>query len=113
MPALDAEATIVESVESVLAQTVGELLDWIEQYNREDCHSTLLLRDWLLERRAECERQYDVEITWRPPGEAEGTDAQLEASAAVVALHDALLTGLSDDPAGWEPPSVRAGCWPS
>ncbi len=75
------------------------LLDWIEDYNREDCHSTLLLRAWLLERRAECERQYDVEISWRPAGEGKPTDSQLEASADVVALHDALVAAVPDDPA--------------
>jgi predicted RecB family nuclease len=74
------------------------LLDWIEDYNREDCRSTLLLRDWLLGRRAECERRYGVEIPWRPAGEARPPDSRLEASAEVIVLHDALLVGVPDDP---------------
>ena len=31
------------------------ILDEIEAYNEEDCLSTYLLRDWLLERKAEAE----------------------------------------------------------
>ena len=34
------------------------LLDQIDAYNREDCIATLLLRDWLLERRAEALEQF-------------------------------------------------------
>ena len=34
------------------------LLDQIDAYNREDCIATLLLRDWLLERRAEALAQF-------------------------------------------------------
>ncbi len=103
------EASVTDGEDSILkfeewlASGDQALLDWIEDYNREDCHSTLLLRDWLLERRAECERQYGVEIPWRPLGEAKPKDAQLEASAEVVALHDALLAGMPDDPADWQP----------
>ena len=54
-------------------------------YNEEDCHSTLLLRDWLLERRAECEAQYGVEIPWRPAGEARRATPELEAAPRNVA----------------------------
>ncbi len=36
-------------------------------YNEEDCLSTCLLREWLLERRAEAEAQYGREIAWREP----------------------------------------------
>ena len=44
-----------------------ELLEAIRAYNEEDCLSTLLLRDWLLERRAEAESQYGRELAWFEP----------------------------------------------
>ncbi len=36
-----------------IAEPDQRILDEIEAYNRDDCRSTQLLRDWLLERRAE------------------------------------------------------------
>ena len=47
------------------------LLDQIDAYNREDCIATLLLRDWLLERRAEALAQFGP---FPLPG-AEGAEA--------------------------------------
>ena len=41
-------------------------LDAIRDYNEEDCLSTYLLREWLLERKAEAAARYG-EITWREP----------------------------------------------
>jgi uncharacterized protein len=50
----------------------GAILEAIERYNEEDCHSTLLLRDWLLKRKSEAESQYEKAIPWRPqPAEAD------------------------------------------
>jgi predicted RecB family nuclease len=49
----------------------ASILDAIQQYNEEDCLSTLKLRDWLLERKAEAERAFRCQIPWRPaPDEA-------------------------------------------
>jgi uncharacterized protein len=45
------------------------ILRGIEEYNREDCLSTYLLREWLLERKAEAEAAWGTEIAWRPPPE--------------------------------------------
>jgi uncharacterized protein len=42
------------------------ILDAIERYNEEDCVSTLRLRDWLLERKEEAERQFGVELPFLP-----------------------------------------------
>ena len=98
------EAGVTDGEDSILKfeewLDTGEqaLLDWIRDYNEEDCHSTLLLREWLLERRAECEAQYGVEISWRPVGEGKPSDAKLEASAEVLALQRGLLAGVSDEP---------------
>ncbi len=43
------------------------ILDDIEAYNRDDCRSTYLLREWLLERRAEAMEQFGVELPLRDP----------------------------------------------
>ncbi len=43
------------------------ILDDIEAYNRDDCRSTLLLRDWLLDRRDEAVAQFGVELPLREP----------------------------------------------
>jgi uncharacterized protein len=45
------------------------ILAAIRDYNREDCESTRQLRDWLLARTAEAERQFDVAIPWFVKGE--------------------------------------------
>jgi uncharacterized protein len=101
MPAREASVTDGEDsilkFEEWLDSGEQSLLDWIRDYNEEDCRSTLMLRDWLLERRAECEAQYGVEISWRPAGEAKPTDAQTEASEEVVGLQKRLLDGVADD----------------
>jgi uncharacterized protein len=51
---------------------VASILDAIRDYNAEDCESTRRLRDWLLDRKAEAERQFGVEIPWYSV--AAGTD---------------------------------------
>ena len=76
-----------------------ELLEAIRAYNEEDCLSTLLLRDWLLERRAEAESQYGRELAWfepEPPRELK--DEAAEALAERERLRAELLAGLPDDP---------------
>jgi len=45
------------------------ILRGIEEYNREDCLSTYLLREWLLERKAEAEAAWGTGIAWRAPPE--------------------------------------------
>src|SRR5205814_1517093 len=42
-------------------------LDGIAAYNREDCLATLGLRDWLLDRRLETEREHGAAIPFLPP----------------------------------------------
>jgi uncharacterized protein len=66
-------------------------LDAIEAYNREDCLSTLALRDWLLELRDEAEREFGVPIPWRASREAPRPEARLEADARVAGLESALM----------------------
>ena len=47
----------------------AQILRDIEDYNEEDCLSTYLLREWLLERKAEAAAKWGVEIGWREPPE--------------------------------------------
>jgi predicted RecB family nuclease len=46
------------------------ILDGIEEYNEEDCYSTYLLREWLLDRKVEAEAEWATAIEWREPPEA-------------------------------------------
>lgn len=43
------------------------ILDGIEEYNEEDCYSTYLLREWLLERKAEADARWGARVEWREP----------------------------------------------
>jgi predicted RecB family nuclease len=76
-----------------------ELLEAIRAYNEEDCLSTLLLRDWLLERRAEAESQYGRELAWAEPDEPrEVSEEAAEAFTERERLRAELLADLPDDP---------------
>jgi uncharacterized protein len=81
-------------------ETGGDgLLEAIRAYNEEDCLSTLLLRDWLLERRAEAESQYGRELAWAEPEEPrEVSEEAAEAFAERERLRAQLLADLPDDP---------------
>jgi predicted RecB family nuclease len=99
------EADISGGEESVLLyerwrETGGdELLEAIRAYNEEDCLSTLLLRDWLLERRAEAESQFGRELAWfEPEPPREVSEEAAEALAERERLRAELLAGLPDDP---------------
>ncbi|HKU69191.1 MAG TPA: TM0106 family RecB-like putative nuclease [Candidatus Baltobacteraceae bacterium] len=48
-------------------RTQRKILDDIERYNEDDCRSTLLLRDWLLERRNEAIAQFGTDIPFHEP----------------------------------------------
>jgi predicted RecB family nuclease len=48
-------------------RTQREILDDIERYNADDCRSTLLLRDWLLERRKEAIAKFGIDIPFHEP----------------------------------------------
>lgn len=53
------------------------LLEQIQRYNDDDCRSTWLLREWLLERRCEAAAQFGFDIAWLPPPEPWEPDAQV------------------------------------
>jgi predicted RecB family nuclease len=57
--------------ESWLASGDDTILEDIERYNDDDCRSTHLLREWLLERRKERERSIGRPLKWRLCNEKE------------------------------------------
>ena len=74
----------------------SELLAQIERYNRDDCVSTLRLRDWLEQQRTALAAELGGELprlTVPEPKETEDSDAQ----KAVQQLVDQLTAGLPDD----------------
>ena len=68
------------------------ILDDIEQYNNDDCRSTMLLHDWLLERRAERGRALGGDIPWREPPAEPKADEETPADG----LAPRLLADLPD-----------------
>ena len=63
-------------------------LDAIAAYNEEDCLATLELRDWLLARRPEAEREHGVAIPFLPPEGRPAAEQTDEAPAKTVRLRD-------------------------
>jgi uncharacterized protein len=99
------EAEVKQAGDSVLRfekwRESGEadLLQAIEDYNREDCDSTLRLRDWLLAQREACEAEFDVQIPWRARGMPTEPDEEKSAALAeTLALQETLLKGVPEDP---------------
>ena len=93
----------LQTFQSVLAlggdkEAAKETVDKIEAYNRDDCLSTLRLRDWLENRRSELEVQTGValprpeQITGEP---SENLAEELNQARSIAAK---LLEGLSPDP---------------
>jgi predicted RecB family nuclease len=77
------------------------LLEAIERYNDDDCRSTWLLRDWLLERRGEAIERFGRDIPWRPAPEPWQPDP--EDAAELDAVRGALLAGIAEEPDDREP----------
>ena len=70
------------------------LLEEIERYNDDDCRSTWLLHEWLLERRSEAIEEFGEDIPWRGPPEPYEPDP--EARDEVDRLQAALLAEVPD-----------------
>ena len=92
----DAGTSIVEFetwLELGQGDSRDELLAQIEAYNRDDCISTLHLRDWLEGQRAELANELGVALP-RPivpePDETEDSEAQKAVNELVAALTDGL-----------------------
>ena len=77
-----------------------ELLAQIEAYNRDDCLSTLYLREWLEEQRAALVNEIGPEALPRPtptpPEETEETEAQREVRELIERLTEGLPENLTD-----------------
>jgi predicted RecB family nuclease len=67
------------------------ILQAIIEYNKEDCDSTLRLRDWLLERKAEAEQRSGTTIPWKETKEPEESPKRVEEDAATRARREHLL----------------------
>ncbi len=128
MPAEALPAAVATASDSVVAfaewllSKDPALLTAIEQYNSEDCISTLRLRDWLLDRRKEAVAQFGIEIPWReapdaasePVSDPDDRNADLRAQLLAVQCNEPeatarrVLAGLldyhrrEDKPEWWE-----------
>ncbi|MEQ1756938.1 MAG: TM0106 family RecB-like putative nuclease [Vicinamibacterales bacterium] len=103
----------------------ADILAAIRTYNAEDCESTRLLRDWLLERRLEATRQYAVDIPWATTARAveespEDYDenmtlrADLAAAGHAMALTEpdgALAAGLLTNLVDYHRREAKPGWW--
>ena len=74
----------------------------VETYNRDDCLSTLFLRDWLELRRTELERR-DGPIARPADKTGNASEAIEERAAEVQVVFDALTAKLPEDRASWGP----------
>ena len=96
-PVTEAGFSVVE-YERWMRERDDAILQDIADYNRDDCISTLELRAWLEERRAEAMRAFP-QATWARPEIVSGlpSEAQEERSAAVQQRMDALTDGVHPD----------------
>ncbi len=74
-----------------------EILRAIADYNRDDCISTMGLRDWLLVRRAEAERIAGGELDWFDHEVIERSDEALALEDETARLIAGLVEGLPED----------------
>ena len=89
--------------ERYLEERDESILEEIERYNEEDCLSTLLLREWLLERRSEAEDECGHEIPWFAGGEEKGEEPEEEWRLDIERIKAELTADVPDevDPADW------------
>ena len=96
-PVTEAGFSVVE-YERWMREHDQSILDDIAAYNRDDCVSTLLLRDWLEDRRAQAVNEFPEAIWSRPTvGDGLPTEAQSARMAEVQIRVDALMAGLPAD----------------
>jgi predicted RecB family nuclease len=70
----------------------------VEDYNREDCESTVALRDWLEERRRAFEQERGVSLARLPMGAAEeGSENVQEIERKLAELMTRLFAGVPED----------------
>ncbi len=98
--------TALQSFEAVLALGASDkaaqgLLETIEGYNRDDCFSTLRLREWLEECRRELETKRGAALPRPALGSGEPSPELGERLAEVGAIADRLVADLSPDESTW------------
>jgi uncharacterized protein len=81
----------------------------LADYNRDDCVSTLLLRDWLEERRRDAIMNHGWDMPRPAPAAVEASEALTEWQAVTRAREEALRDGVPADPA--ERTAEQAGRW--
>jgi len=102
----------LNALEAALAlgrrQQILELLDVIQGYNRDDCISTFLLRNWLEDLRAELEREHGQPLPRPEPKSGEASEELADTVRRVRELMARLGTDLpkdekwnDDQHAGW------------
>ncbi|MGH7726289.1 MAG: TM0106 family RecB-like putative nuclease [Candidatus Eiseniibacteriota bacterium] len=99
------DASVTSGGDSILAYELwldtkdDSHLRAIESYNAEDCRSTRLLRDWLLDRREESIARFGETSPFAPePEPYVPTDKRLAEDAECARLIAALTQGLGQDP---------------
>jgi uncharacterized protein len=102
-PVTEAGFSVVE-YERWMRERDDAILATIADYNRDDCISTLRLRDWLEDRRTEAVAAF-LEADWTRPASRDGapTDALTERQAAVARRMEALTADVPADPADRTP----------
>lgn len=96
----------LQTFQAVLAfgpgeEDLGETCKAIEGYNRDDCISTLRLRDWLEDRRRELEAATGEQLPRPAPCEAEPGEDLSAYLERVRALVERLTTDLPEDETEW------------
>jgi uncharacterized protein len=103
------DTTVTDGGDSVimferwLEERDDSILEEIAAYNEDDCVSTLKLRDWLLEQRAEAERELEGTevasfIRWFEPEPQQRSEERLALQEENEALMGRLLDGVPDEP---------------
>ncbi len=85
-----------EAITTPDAAERSQLLQMIENYNRDDCHSTLRLHDWLLDRREEAIGRFG-EVFVPQSGGSTVSAEQAESGERATSIAEALLAGLPGD----------------
>jgi predicted RecB family nuclease len=96
-PVTDAGFSVV-TYEAWLRTGESTLLRDLADYNRDDCVSTLLLRDWLEDLRVEGIMARGWSLPRPEPTDGAPSEALTERQAATRAREDALRAGVPDDP---------------
>jgi predicted RecB family nuclease len=104
----------LQAFESVLAlgddpTDAQEILQTIADYNRDDCISTLRLREWLETLRSELEAKLGTSIA-RPELKSGAPSEELEAQLTEIAqLKERLVAGLPEEESEWT--EEQLACW--